>query len=161
MNKDGFWEIIEKIKSSDDKASAIKTELAQLPLDEVASYQENFDAVFNETYRWELWGAAYIIGGGCSDDGFTDFRYGLISMGQEIFDHAIENPDFLASLGDEVVIDEELFGYAAMEYVEEKSGKDFPKKERVVASEPLGEEWDFDDEIENRNRLPELMKLHW
>ena len=32
-------------------------------------------------YRWDMWAAAYLIGGGCSDDGFIDFRAGLIAQG--------------------------------------------------------------------------------
>lgn len=34
-------------------------------------------------YRRDLWAAAYIIGGGCSDDSFIDFRAGLIAQGHE------------------------------------------------------------------------------
>jgi len=66
-----------------------------------------------QAYRWDLWGAAYIIGGGCSDDGFIDFQYGLIAKGREIYESALANPDSLADLAIPGEIPNELFGYVA------------------------------------------------
>lgn len=47
-------------------------------------------------YRWELWAAAYLIGGGRSDDSFIDFRAGLIAQGRDWYDKAAASPDSLA-----------------------------------------------------------------
>jgi hypothetical protein len=66
------------------------------------------------------------IGGGCSDDGFTDFRYGLISLGKNVYYKAIENPDSLVELGADIEIRNESFGYVAFEVYEEKSGTEMP-----------------------------------
>jgi hypothetical protein len=47
-------------------------------------------------YRYDLWAAAYLIGGGCSDDGFIDFRAGLIAQGRDWYHKAAASPDSLA-----------------------------------------------------------------
>ena len=41
---------------------------------------------------------AYIIGGGCPDDGFMDFRSRMISRGKEVDDIGIENADNLTEI---------------------------------------------------------------
>ena len=56
-----------------------------------------------EAYRWDLWAAAYLIQGGCSDDGFEYFCDWLISLGKHRFEAALRNPDSLA----EVIEDED------------------------------------------------------
>jgi hypothetical protein len=38
----------------------------------------------------------YLIGGGCSDDGFIDFRAGLIAQGRDWYERAAASPDDLA-----------------------------------------------------------------
>jgi hypothetical protein len=49
-----------------------------------------------ESYRWDLWGAAYLINGGCSDDGFDYFRGWLLSQGRAIWQATLADPDSLA-----------------------------------------------------------------
>ena len=46
----------------------------------------------------DLWGAAYLINGGCSDDGFDHFRGWLMTQGREVFARAVAEPDSLAEL---------------------------------------------------------------
>src|SRR5215472_15971622 len=41
-------------------------------------------------------GAAFLIAGGCSDDGFIDFRAGLIAQGRDWYHEAAASPDSLA-----------------------------------------------------------------
>ncbi|MBA4369242.1 MAG: hypothetical protein C0403_16570, partial [Desulfobacterium sp.] len=115
MDTQKFWKIIEKIKDSEEPEEAIKNQLNGLTPEEIVSYQEHFDAFFEKAYRWDLWGAAYIIEGGCSDDGFMDFRYGLISKGKEVYETSLKNPDNLADFDLEDEISNELFGYSALE----------------------------------------------
>ena len=38
----------------------------------------------DDSYRWDLWGAAYLANGGCSDDGFDYFRGWLIGQGRKV-----------------------------------------------------------------------------
>jgi len=161
MNIENFWVIIEKGKKSDTPEEIVARELGRLSPEELISYQEHFDKLHEQAYRWGLWGAAYMIGGGCSDDAFIDFRYGLISRGKEIYEKAIENPDSLAALGADAFIENEDFGYVALEVYEKLTGKEMPRKEYTGPSDPLGEDWDFDDEDENKKHIPELTKIYW
>jgi hypothetical protein len=161
MDIEKFWEIIDAAKDSEVPEEIVSEELKKLPPDEIVSYQEHFDSLYDQAYRWDLWGAAYMIGGGCSDDGFMDFRYGLISKGREIYENTLKNPDSLSSLGQGIEIENESFGYVAQEIYEELTGDEIPRKEPSGPGEPIGEEWDFEDESENTNRIPELTKIHW
>lgn len=152
-----FWDIIEKIKDSKESEEDIKPLLEKLTPEEIISFQEHFDTLFAKAYTWKLWGAAYLIEGGCSDDGFMDFRYGLISKGRDIYEKAIEDPDSLVLIAsNEEYISNESFGYVADEVYETLTKKELPSRDIDGPSEPLGEEWDFDDVTENQKRLPKL-----
>jgi len=149
---------VDQVKGTKEPETAIAKLLRKLTPKELVSYQEHFDTLAREAYRWDLWGAAYILGGGCSDDGFIDFRYGLIAKGKEVYESAIKDPDSLADLTIRGEIANELFGYAAEELYEELTDQDEmprlpPPKKRP---KPLGEEWDFDDAKQNARRLPKL-----
>lgn len=50
---------------------------------EILNYQDKFDEAHLASYRWDVRAAAYLIGGGCSDDSFMDFRAGLIAQGRD------------------------------------------------------------------------------
>ncbi|MFJ9844853.1 DUF4240 domain-containing protein [Kitasatospora sp. NPDC101155] len=65
---------------------------AAWPLD----YDERFSAVRESGHRWDVCAACYLIGGWFSDDGFIDFRAGLISLGREWFERVATAPDSLA-----------------------------------------------------------------
>ena len=45
-----------------------------------------------------MWGAAYVIEDGCSDDCFRDFRNYVISLGRASYSAALRNPDSLAAV---------------------------------------------------------------
>ena len=94
MTLDAFWQLIEAEKDSagadvEARVHALRSVLSGLSGDELQAFQNHFDRQVSESYRWDLWAAAYIINGGCSDDGFIDFRYWLISEGREIFQNSL------------------------------------------------------------------------
>src|SRR5271169_5861141 len=64
--------------------------------DDAREFAVLFDSMMDRAYSYGLWGAAYVIHGGCGDDAFTDFRASLISRGKEAFERAIRDPDSLA-----------------------------------------------------------------
>ncbi len=161
MNVDNFWEIIDRVKDIAHPDQALKNELRLLSLDEIISFSEHFDVFVNKAYTWLMWSAAYIIGGGCSDDGFTDFRYGLISLGKDVYYKAVENPDSLVELDDDIEIRNESFGYVAFEIHEENAGSEMPDSSITFEPLDMGEDWDFDDVGECSKRLPKLTKLHY
>jgi hypothetical protein len=160
MNLEDFWKIIEVGKKSDEPEIILEAELKTKSAVELEEFQKHFYQLFDSAYKWDLWGAAYIISGGCSDDGFIDFRYGLISKGQEVFEKAILDPDSLSKFESES-IENESFGYVAGEAYENLTGKEIEVTENSDEEESMGEEWDFDDESENLKRLPKLMKKYW
>ena len=74
MTRDQFWQVVDRVKGAKKPEAAIAKLLRKLSPPELISYQEHFDTLFGEAYRWDLWGAAYIIGARCSDDGFIEQR---------------------------------------------------------------------------------------
>jgi Protein of unknown function (DUF4240) len=114
MKEDQFWTIIEaaKLESEGDaeaQLEAMQTELNALEPADIMEFQRLFDQFHRVSYRADLWGAAYIMNGGASDDGFDYFRGWLIAQGKKVFEAALESPD---SLSDVVPDDAEAdFGF--------------------------------------------------
>lgn len=161
MNIDTFWALIEPIKNAIEPEIEIAKQLQSLDPAELEAYQTHFDHLKNQANRWDLWGAAYMIGGGCSDDSFIDFRYGLIAKGRDIYEKAVQDPDSLADLGDDLEIENESFGYVAQEIYTAKTGKDMPRNSAGLSAYDMGEEWDFEDKEENLKRIPRLTAIYW
>ena len=69
---------------------------AALGPQDILEYQQRFDDMHAALYRRDVWAAAYLIGGGCSDDGFIDFRAGIIAQGREWYEKVAMSPDSLA-----------------------------------------------------------------
>jgi Protein of unknown function (DUF4240) len=126
--------------------------LKLLPPHEIVEFEREFARKFIKAYRWYLWVAAYLIEGGCSDDGFMDFRYWLISMGRAVYEAALSDPDSLVDVagapGFEVASFEEL-GSLAIQVYEEVTGNNLPDFDSKHPHKPTGKEWDEDalDEI--------------
>ena len=173
MTLDEFWEHIQKSKRVDPDAHAERLEkrLTKLKPDDILDFGHWWDVMMREAYNWNLWGAAYLINGGCSDDGFHYFCNWLVLQGRDIFQKAVTNPDSLADVvaGEEVEWDGNIgmeawfiatktkqndAGYAAIAAAElARHGKTKPMPE-------LGDSWDFDDDEEMRKRLPRLSALY-
>ncbi|HEX3626116.1 MAG TPA: DUF4240 domain-containing protein [Verrucomicrobiae bacterium] len=157
MTKDDFWAIVERVHLAsngdmDVKGELLETELGKLSADEVRSFDGHFSECFHQAYAWNLWDAAYIICGGCSDDGFMDFRSTLISMGKNIFEQAVADPEYLAELhltGESV---NEGYQYVASSVYEEKAGREMPRGKKHPR-EPKGKQ---SKEWEIAKRLPRL-----
>jgi len=100
MDIDAFWDIIEAARAHIGPGrpfdEVLTSRLASLTRQDILAYQERFDQVHAAVYRWDLWAAAYLIGGGCSDDSFIDFRAGLIAQGRQWYQKAVASPDSLA-----------------------------------------------------------------
>jgi hypothetical protein len=153
MNIDEFWAVIEPGKDGEAPEEGLRERLAVLAPADLIDFQRHFDQLFGRAYRWDLWGAAYLIEGGCSDDGFTDFRYALISKGRAAYDDALRDPDTLVNVD---IVSNELFGYVAREVYESKTSDAFPRLPRTSPPDPVGDDWDFEDHDECRRRLPNL-----
>jgi hypothetical protein len=148
MTRDQFWAIVEEVHRDsggdmDTKCELLGKRLRQLPLEEVQSFDEHFAACDNRAYNWQLWAAAYIICHGCSDDSFWDFRSTLISMGREIFEKALADPQSLADLNyDAEQANYEGYQYVASTVYEEMSGGQEIPRSNEHPGEPSGQDWD-------------------
>jgi hypothetical protein len=150
MTLDQFWNIIEKVHHAsggdmDAKCELLDAELRRLPLDEVLSFHAHFYDCQDRAYSWELWAAAYIIGGGCSDDAFDDFRSTLISMGRQTFELALADPQSLADTN----YDAEIAHYKGYQYVPSTVETDLGGGRQFMRAhphptEPSGKSWDED-----------------
>jgi hypothetical protein len=160
MTIDQFWGIIEKIHlesggDMDAKSELLAEELRKLPAPEVRSFGDHFDDCEDRAYTWELWAAAYIIGGGCSDDAFSDFRATLISMGRTAFERAVANPDVLTDMDlDEGSAFYEGFQYPVIETYQEMTGN-LPERTKPHPESPSGKDWDEETVAELYPRLAE------
>jgi hypothetical protein len=80
VNKQEFWAVIEQARadadSSDAEAIAARAAelLAVLPPEQIAAAAQPLWDLMADSYRGDLWAAAYLINGGASDDGFEYFR---------------------------------------------------------------------------------------
>ena len=154
MDKSEFWRLIEVAKwegggECDEQAQALHTLLSPLPPDEIVAFVRNFDELSDAAYRWDLWGAAYLINGGASDDGFQYFRWWLVGQGQTIYEGALASPDDLADLlGDDLDWAEgdlecEAIAYAPMKTYEQKTGQELiVTRPAGGPGEPAGKRWE-------------------
>ena len=76
----------------------VRARLEKLRPEDIVSFDVHYDALRFRAYRKELWGAAYLMNGGCSDDGFEYFRAWLISRGKKVYEQVLSDPDSLDSL---------------------------------------------------------------
>ncbi|GAB6904147.1 DUF4240 domain-containing protein [Kineosporia succinea] len=161
MEIDRFWEIVEAARAVPAPFDeALFNRLRQLPGDEIVEFGRRFGELQLELYRWDVWGAAYLIGGGCSDDAFIDFCAGVISLGREWLeqpDSLATHPEVQAEGGDqfEPLFYEEVTYVPARAWRQATGGTDFPQ-EPVAHDRDMGESFDFDDESEMRRRYPSL-----
>lgn len=144
-----FWKIINqaKLESEDweDRPNKLKEILLALGEKEIIEFEKIYQEKMIEAYRWDLWGAAYIISGGCSDDGFHYFCSFLISEGEGIFNNAIIDPNSLSNINIEEDAELEEFGYVASEVYEEKTGETIPDNNLDFPADPIGKNWEEKD----------------
>ena len=79
MTAECFWQIVQRSFDRcggiiEEQDYALADELEPLTTDEIVSFDRHFFHFYQSAYTWGLWGAAFVINGGCSDDGFKDFR---------------------------------------------------------------------------------------
>ncbi|WP_317447826.1 DUF4240 domain-containing protein [Streptomyces collinus] len=167
MDETEFWELIDATRDAaegdpEEQADLLVDRLLQLDPDLVLDFARHFEARYNRAYRWDLWGAAWVLLDGASDDAFDYFRCWLIGQGREVFEGALHAPDTLADLlGDfdeEIDGDGEELGYAADEAYEQLTGTVAPDLGIEPApAEPEGTPIDFEREA----ALAELYPMLW
>ncbi|MGW0646577.1 MULTISPECIES: DUF4240 domain-containing protein [Streptomyces] len=187
MDSNEWWGLVERARDvagdrADDRDApddplpdALTDVLAALEPERIAAFAVTAVGVTDSAYRWPLWNAAYLIEGGCGDDGFMDFRDGLALLGRETFTRALADPDALADLpvvgrmgrGERGWIGYESLSAPVTEAYRRVRGEtgsldaavEAALRERIRPAAPEGESWDAEDDEANRRRLPRLAAL--
>lgn len=107
IDKREFWSIIHEAKQK-GKIEYITDYLTGRSEEEIVQFELQFREQMEKSYTSSLWGAAFIIMGGCSDDCFDYFRGWLIAQGEEVFNLTLENPEYMARYIPEEYRDEEI-----------------------------------------------------
>jgi hypothetical protein len=171
LDEKRFWDLIACTAKPavGEQDEARRTQLERLPPDDILGFKLRFNDLINRAYGVDLWGAAYLINGGCSDDGFYDFRVWVIARGKEVYESALADPDSLAGVvrtGDVGSALNEM-AFDAWVAVTGRTDEEFCKEMRAGGPhwkdphwDPKYEEagWDFDDDEEMRRRFPRLAR---
>jgi hypothetical protein len=170
MDETEFWDIINSAREEaggdpDDQADLVVERLLQLDPDSVLDFARHFESRYHRAYHWDLWGAAWLLLGGASDDAFDSFRAWLIGQGRDVFEGALHEPDDLAELLED--FDEEADGEAdalgevADEAYEQLTGVPRPASGLPPPpAEPEGTPLDFEDEAALADRFPRLWERY-
>lgn len=104
MNVDRFWQMVEaaRQKSGDGMADPdiLQAALERCAVAEILGFQLRLEECLAASYRLDLWAVAYLVKGGCSDDGFEYFRGWLIAQGRSYFEAALADPERAADHAD-------------------------------------------------------------
>jgi hypothetical protein len=176
VTKKQFWEHLERSrrKDADAHADRLVKRLAKLPVKEILDFDRLWEEANSAAYTWNMWGAAYIINGGCSDDGFDYFRGWLILRGRKAFEAALKNPDSLAGVVDP---DEDFCEYEgrpawdawfAATGTDRDSDGGYDALDAALDAHPrkgtagpgLGRTWDFENDRKMQKRYPRLWALY-
>ncbi len=96
MTEDVFWELIDHGLGNQSIGERLDTLPERLALFKAAAIRK-FDQILrqmdNAACRHDIWGLAYLLRGGCSDDSFDAFRGWLILQGRRVFEATLASPD--------------------------------------------------------------------
>ncbi|MFB9447064.1 DUF4240 domain-containing protein [Dactylosporangium vinaceum] len=100
MENARWWHLVSGALTDvgEPRPDVVMDRLRQLSPAEIVEFARLFSDVLDMAYLEPLWTAAGLIEGGCGDDGFRDFRAGLILQGRAAFSAAVDDPDSLADL---------------------------------------------------------------
>ena len=150
MDRAAFWAVIDEARSAGpgdvERAAALVDVLARRGADEVREFAEIQARLMAESYSWPLWGAAYIINAGCSDDGFDYFRGWLLLRGRDTWESALRDPETLVRAEPPAGVAEcEDVLYAAAVAHERVTGQADLEVPRLQPNEPTGPRWNEED----------------
>jgi len=174
MEEDLFWAIVRKSlkykgNQTRQRRYLIKI-LRKLTPTQIIGFHLRRDKLLYDSYTSEMWCAAYIMNGGCSDSWFEFFRDWVISRGKRVFYKALKNPDSLVALV-ENGREDYVFGgfwYVALDAFARKTRKDLYDyidydlfKTRGVSYRPIQDTWDANNPQSMQAICPQLFALLW
>jgi hypothetical protein len=161
MDEEQFWRIIQTSKDKangdfEQEQNELANELRKLTPDEIILFGNRFRYFRGQANTWELWGAIYIIHGGCSDDSFNDFREWVIGQGKDFYYQTIKDPETLVDVDTDQIeeIEWEGLGYVPSTVFKELTGQEmlYPFKENHNTT---GNEW-AEESDDLKNMFPKL-----
>jgi hypothetical protein len=162
MQENIFWELIESSKAEStpgmsDQPAILQAKLEAMTAEEIVGFDRIFQRLFTDAYTWDLWAAGYLIEGGCSDDGFMDFRGGLIGLGRQVYQDAVKDPQTLVSQPRRGVdfSNEDMLYVARKAYKVVTSGAEMPSSDIACPDDPVGEPWEQETVAAKYPRLVE------
>jgi Protein of unknown function (DUF4240) len=138
-----FWDVVERARadaveggvvwpSGSAIGAAVVERLTPLPLEQIVEFHLCFTRVVRRAHQWKVCAAAFVIWGHISDDGFSDFKAGLVTLGRDTFERVVLDADTLADIpliqaaaagqADRFVLAAETIYYAASRAYERRSG---------------------------------------
>ncbi|WP_326674389.1 DUF4240 domain-containing protein [Streptomyces sp. NBC_01257] len=175
MDIEQFWNLIDQARGSagdstdaDDIASQATALLAAHEPQQILAAQQILWDLMAASHQAPLWAAAYLINGGCSDDGFDYFRGWLIAQGRTVFEQVTADVDCLADLpavqaaeAEGIDLDGEQTLSIAWDAYEIATGTELPSDAFTINYPDLDPAWDFDfdDHSEVAARLPRIAAL--
>src|SRR6478752_2589958 len=161
MDLNQFWHLVDSTRGQPDRAAKLAELLAAHTPDDIIRFRLVYDDLMQAANRVDLWGAAHVINGGCTDDGFYYFREGLIELGRPVFEAAVKDPDSLADVttpGERIQESEGLGNAPLMAWVAKTGGTEDAFYEAVDSADERtdrgdaeeGEWWAFSDHAEVR-----------
>lgn len=174
MDTGQFWALIDDARRqapdpADGEAVAARAVLllSARPREEIVVADQVLWSLMAVSYRNQLWTAAYLVNGGCSDDGFEYFRGWLIAQGHEVFEQVVADPDALAGLpavraaapGNACLECEDMLYIPQMAY-RAVTGTELPADTVTMRYPELNHDRDdFEDRLEMERRFPRLSAL--
>lgn len=161
MDEKHFWKLIEDShhEDPDTHADNLGDVLEDCTVLELVSFDRIYHEKINELRTWDLWGVAWLLLGGASDDSFDYFCDYILGQGQLAHKRAQTHPEdvglALCAMEYDGDFDSERLRYAAVTLIEEYTtltGEPVELSD-VYSAEPTGEEWDEDELFERFPRL--------
>jgi hypothetical protein len=162
LGEPGFWHLVEQARrdaggDTERQSELLAERLGTLPAAQIADFGAIRRRLDAQAYTWDLWGAAYVIEDGCSDDCFRDFRAYLIALGRAPYQAALKDPDSLAPVvQDAEAGDWENADDPAPEAYEDATGEELPGGDGDLSGPPRGSAWDDEQADELQQRYPAL-----
>ena len=126
-------------------AQGLELILSKLSSTEIEAFARAQEDLMRRSYRWDLWGAAFVINSGCSDDGFDYFRGWLMLQGRDVWEAALRDPESLADVSFEGDAECEDVLYAASQAYEQVAGHSLLSSRDDHPDQPIGTAWQETD----------------
>ncbi|GAA1536441.1 DUF4240 domain-containing protein [Dactylosporangium maewongense] len=180
MDQDEFWAIVDRAREGIEDtrtaegakqvAEKVGQRLAELGREAAVAFDLRYAVLDAESYDWNLWGAAYLMRGGCSDDAFDYFRGWLVTQGRSIWERALRDPDTLAELGidpdDDFLLCESMLSVGRAAFDEDADFFDAVDAARAELPADtfngplLGDDFDHEDDDAVHARYPRLAEIY-